>query len=83
LRAAQGTSGLTDLVECLRGAAAPVAGTEPRHTTGILLHFGQHRSVRTVHTGSGRTSAIMGLLQLRFWHVDVRSIMLRFTTRMH
>ena len=50
-----------------------MAGAEPRHVIRLLLHPGQRCAARALHPGSGRTSALMGILQLRLWHVDVRN----------
>lgn len=71
LRTTTDATRLTDLVEWLRRAAAPVAGAQSRDAARLLLHLGQRHFAGTVHTGSGRSGAVMGLLQLRFWHVDV------------
>jgi hypothetical protein len=62
-----------NLVECLRRTTAAVACAEPRHIVRLLFHSGEYIPARAIHPGSGRTGALMGILQLRLWHVDVRS----------
>ena len=59
-------------VECIRRAPAAVDCTESRHVIRLLFHPGERGAPRGLHTGFGRTSALMGILQLRLWHVDVR-----------
>jgi hypothetical protein len=58
-------------VECIRRAPAAVDCAEPRHVIRLLFHPGERGAPRGLHTGFGRTSALMGILQLRLWHVDV------------
>lgn len=58
-------------VECLCRTTAALARPEPRHATRLLLHPRKHCAARGVHSRSRRACALMGLLQLRLWHVDV------------
>ena len=60
-----------DIVEWLRRAAAPLDRPQPRHPPRLLLHSWQCHPARAIRPGSRRTRALMGLLQLCLWHVDV------------
>ena len=59
-------------MECLCRTLAALDRAQSRHIARLLFHPGERGAPRGLHTGFGRTSALMGILQLRLWHVDVR-----------
>jgi hypothetical protein len=63
-----------NIVECLCRTAAAMACAQPRHIIRLLFHPGQRRAVGALHPRSRRPSTLMGILQLRLWHVDVRKL---------